>query len=297
MSSETTQGRLSQVLHEVATVEAELRERKAELAEAYVQLSAFRLEYDTRVGRKVEELERVEAELACCRERIDWYRQWGPKGPPRTRSGSLHVPVEEQYRRTWVRPEKSTYRFDDSQATWGQGGGGRRHPDSSPGWYRRGLDPRGPPDEAQIKRLYRELCRRFHPDLTQDPAERAWRTEIMALVNEAYQARDLAELEALAVRDPHFPWGKASTPEQRLAALSEELAQLRQRLRQVKGEIRELIDGPAMRMSVEVKLAKRKGRDLLAELAADVERDLARRRAELEFMEAQLRQLGTDVHG
>ena len=45
-------------------------------------------------------------------------------------------------------------------------------------------------------------------------------------------------------------------------------------------------------MSLQVKLASRDGQDLLAEMSADVEKDLERRRAELDFLRAQLRQLG-----
>jgi hypothetical protein len=47
-------------------------------------------------------------------------------------------------------------------------------------------------------------------------------------------------------------------------------------------------------MSLEVKLARWQGRDLLAEMAASVEKDLARKRAELDFLETQLKQLGIE---
>jgi hypothetical protein len=49
--------------------------------------------------------------------------------------------------------------------------------------------PREPPD-GDLKALYREAARRFHPDLASDPAECASRTEVMARVNAAYVARD-----------------------------------------------------------------------------------------------------------
>ena len=46
--------------------------------------------------------------------------------------------------------------------------------------------------EAEIKTLYRKMCRRFHPDLSQDPTEQAWRTELMTAINAAYAARAAA---------------------------------------------------------------------------------------------------------
>lgn len=51
---------------------------------------------------------------------------------------------------------------------------------------------------AAEKRLYRELARRFHPDLGAGSVEKAYRTTIMAAVNTAYQQRDIQTLRDLA---------------------------------------------------------------------------------------------------
>ncbi|RKT16723.1 rhodanese-related sulfurtransferase [Streptomyces sp. 1114.5] len=53
-----------------------------------------------------------------------------------------------------------------------------------------------PGKEAQ--RIYRELVRRAHPDLTTDPAEQQRRADFLARVNEAYAYGDAAALEGLA---------------------------------------------------------------------------------------------------
>jgi hypothetical protein len=267
----SVEGQLYGIEQQIEDVEASLIEREAELVDLRVELSAFRLEYDTRVGRKVEELERVETALRRCQERAADYRLWGAKGPPGTRAGTPYVSVEEQFRRTWKEPEEP--------------------PSGSSSWEE-GLRFSRPSAGTHIKALYRQLCRRFHPDLTQDPAERARRTETMAAVNSAYAARDLAALETLAEKADRSRWIETGTPEQRLVGLKDKLRQLQQRLEQVQQEIRELVDSPAAQMSLDVKLAKRRGRDLLAEMAAQVEKDLTRKRAELDFMVAQLRQLG-----
>jgi predicted nucleic acid-binding Zn-ribbon protein len=262
----TTEEQLAHLRQQIEAAEAELANREADLVDLRVELSAFRLEYDTRVGRKVTELEEVEAEIQRCQQRISQYRQWGPGGPPKTRTGAAYVPAEEQYRRTWQQPEE---------------------PPSPP--------PAKPVDaatKAQIKKLYRQLCRRFHPDLTQDAAERAWRTEMMTAVNAAYAARSLVELQALTEKPDRSPSVETGTDEQRLAALRDRLQQIQRRLREVEQEIRELTNSPTMQMNLDIKFAQRQGRDLLAEMAADVEKDLARKRVELDFLMAQLKQLG-----
>jgi predicted nucleic acid-binding Zn-ribbon protein len=262
----TTEEQLAHLRRQIEAAEAELANREAELVDLRVELSAFRLEYDTRVGRQVAELEEVEAEIKRCQQWISHYRQWGPGGPPRAGTGAAYVPVEEQYRRTWWQPEE---------------------PPSLPP-----AEPLDAATEAQIKKLYRQLCRRFHPDLTQDAAERAWRTEMMAAVNATYAARSLVELQAIAEKPDRSPSAETGADEQRLAALHDRLQQIQRRLREVEQEIRELTNSPTMQMSLDIKFAQRRGRDLLAEMSADVERGLARKRVELDFLKAQLKQLG-----
>lgn len=55
-----------------------------------------------------------------------------------------------------------------------------------------------PRDKAAEKRLYRELARRFHPDLAETAVEQAYRTSIMAAVNAAYEQQDIQALYDLA---------------------------------------------------------------------------------------------------
>jgi predicted nucleic acid-binding Zn-ribbon protein len=266
-SHASVEEQLAHLRQQVEAAEAELIDREAELVDLRVELAAFRLEYDTRVGRKVAELEAVEAEIERLQQRISQHRQWGPGGPPRTGSGAAYVPVEEQYRRAWQRPQGP--------------------PPPPP------AEPVDAATEEQIKRLYRQLCRRFHPDLVRDAAEQAWRTEMMTAVNAAYAARSLAELQALAEQPGRSPPAGTGTDEQRLAGLRDRLRQIQRRLQEVEQEIRELTDSQEVALSLDVKFARRQGRDLLAEMAADVEEDLARKRVELDSLVAQLAQLGT----
>jgi type II secretory pathway pseudopilin PulG len=266
----TIEEQLADLRQQVTAAEAALIDREAELADLRAELFAFRLRYDARVGSKVAELEEIEARIERCRERIDQYRKWGPKGPPHLRAGATYIPVEEQYRRAWQQPQE---------------------PPSLP--PARAVDA---PTQARMKKLYRQLCRRFHPDLTQDPEERAWRTEVMAAINAAYQARNLAELQALAVERRERREGEEGKEgrvrEEGMAALRDRLEQIRRRLGEVEQEIRGLTNSQTLQMSLDVKLARRQGRDLLAEMSVEVEADLERKRAELDWMVAQLKQLG-----
>ena len=52
--------------------------------------------------------------------------------------------------------------------------------------------------DREAQRLYRDLARRAHPDLAQDPAEQQLRGVFIARVNAAYARGDVLELAALA---------------------------------------------------------------------------------------------------
>lgn len=53
-------------------------------------------------------------------------------------------------------------------------------------------------DKAAEKRLYRQLARRFHPDLAETAVEQAYMTSMMAAVNNAYEKNDTQALYDLA---------------------------------------------------------------------------------------------------
>ena len=62
--------------------------------------------------------------------------------------------------------------------------------------------------EAEILRIYRELAKRFHPDLARTETERARRARLMLRINVAYSERDLLALQTIAreaeAGDPSF---------------------------------------------------------------------------------------------
>ena len=261
-----SENQLAALRKQIAALEAQLVEKQTELADLRVQSAAFEREYETRIGRNYRALEETEAAIDRCKKQIADYRQWGDKRP-KTRWGTDYVSVEEQYRRTWRDPAPPG-------------------PSHLP-------PPVSPTQTRELRTLYRQLCRRYHPDLTQDPDERKWRTDMMAEINAAYEARSRTELEALAAR-PQRVTRAGSGNLQRLEALTERLKYLQQRVREVEREIDEWLHGPLMDISLEVKLAARQGQDLMAEMAAQVEKDLERKQAELDFLRAQLIQLGIE---
>jgi chromosome segregation ATPase len=98
-----------------------------------------------------------------------------------------------------------------------------------------------PHDKAAEKRLYRELARRFHPDLAETTVELAYRTAVMTAVNAAYSAGDTQTLYDLAGElEPGELRELALIPTTEIRRLQERLMQYRRRRRKVQRQLETL---------------------------------------------------------
>ncbi|MGW4897668.1 rhodanese-like domain-containing protein [Kitasatospora sp. NPDC004240] len=135
-----------------------------------------------------------------------------------------------------------------------------------------------PGKEAQ--RIYRELVRRAHPDLTTEPAEQTRRAAFIARVNEAYAYGDTAVLEALAAEWSTAPQAApAEDSPDRMDWLRRRLEWLTARIAEVAAEQVRLEDSPMGRL---LALAPQDPDGLLAELAEQLLAKAGAQQAELE---------------
>lgn len=142
-----------------------------------------------------------------------------------------------------------------------------------------------------IKVLYRKLARRYHPDLARSDADRASSNEQMTEINQAYNAGDLPALMKLA--GVGVPYGvdlrqTSMPPAKPYAEPRSELEQTEQKLKAVRQKIIQLSNLPIVKLSLEVKLARHQGRDLLREMAADLQYKVARKLAERDYLRSQI---------
>ncbi|WP_405012283.1 rhodanese-like domain-containing protein [Kitasatospora sp. NBC_01539] len=134
--------------------------------------------------------------------------------------------------------------------------------------------------DREAQRIYRDLARRAHPDLTTDPAEQERRSAFISRVNEAYAHGDAVALEELAGE-----WSTApeSAPDpgsdERPAWLLRRLEWLTARIGQLATEQVRLERTP---MGELLLLAPQEPERLLEELAEQLLGRASERRAELE---------------
>lgn len=180
-----------------------LAELEAELALLKGALGRFEAVCRARVGGVLADLRRVDEATADYRGRIDRLRN--PNQPePETDADDEVGPGPGD--------------DEPGEDPFGAGEAGGPADLGAPAGANRAAPRSGAGDEAEAKRLYRDLAKRCHPDFARNDGDRARRVAMMQRVNEAYRARDLDGLRGLRLEteaaDPGFA---ARPPGERLA--------------------------------------------------------------------------------
>lgn len=242
----------------------ELIEAEAQLADRLAAISAFEYKVRARLGPLSRRLDELQAEIDTLRRELRRYQAgsllWDEEANPKDSAG------EE-------------WRFEESAASAGDYR------------YRRQTEaPRPAPGGKRLvllKQLYRQLARRFHPDLVLDEADRAYRTDMMMAINAAYAAGDLEALERLA-NEPDTISCEPRSPEELIAAFQREVDHCRRRLAEIAAEMAMLENHDSARLMKRVEKAAAVGRDLLTELAADLRLRISEKMVERNVLETQL---------
>ena len=221
-----------------------------ELSDTRNELSRFEVELENRVGHLRQRLKDAEDQLKDARRRVSYQKQWGADPDPD------EIPdVMEQFNRTWSQKEE---------------------PLSPP-------PPEEPVDEVtkeELKALFRTLAKLYHPDLATDPYTKKRCVGVMAKINQAYAACDVATLQSL-LEPP-----SSSEPPRRISRgeiieeLRDELVRLDRVVRDLQNDLNQLINSETVRLMLDVTIAQRQGRDLLGELAEELTVEIERVEAE-----------------
>ncbi|HEY2858474.1 MAG TPA: J domain-containing protein [Terracidiphilus sp.] len=124
----------------------------------------------------------------------------------------------------------------------------------------------------ELKKLYREVAKRVHPDTASDDADRTRRERLMKEVNAAYAAGDEDALRRiLAGLDSSPDAVQGSGVGADLIRVLRQLKQIRNRIAQIESEIAEASETEIAKLKAKVDDAAIKGRNLLEEMAATVQ--------------------------
>jgi hypothetical protein len=231
--------------------EAELASLEAELLEAQVVLKALERELGEFNQRQLDlfskryaRLDRLEAELAAAR--------------------AEHEPSPSNKIR-------SDQQDDESRATREEFMAQMLAPTPPP-----------PPDDG-LRALYKKLVKRLHPDHAQDEADRSQRDHWMRQLTKAWAERDYETLRRIVTHTHDLSEHPASSgpTARRLVAVLRGIADQRSALRETVTKIEKLHASPLGLMRHAAQFAQTQGHDMLAGLAADLDRQIAAKQREL----------------
>lgn len=247
---------------ELELLTQELSELELELATAQAEIAEFTARYASLVGTRMAELDRLQAEVAILRAE----REPG------------NAFAQQQAEKAQAQAEQSQRehrRFADV--------GREEAPAFAP--------------SRDVKKLYRQLAQKIHPDRARDEQDRAWRTQLMAEANRAYRSSDESSLrEILAL----WQEGAGRTPTARAASaapagLMAQVANVRRRLAEIEGELNRIYGSRLYELFSAANMARRQGRDLLQEMADRLDLQIAAAQAELDGTNPEIPPAGAQI--
>jgi hypothetical protein len=128
----------------------------------------------------------------------------------------------------------------------------------------------------------------MHPDLAISDRERRRRTELMVLLNLAYEQGDLRKIEQLLSEMEHDP--EAIIGEDvgsRIVKTIRRIAQLRRRLSELESALDANQQTDAFQLRTTIEAAERRGADPLGNLAREVAKQVSRKEEELRAINPQ----------
>jgi hypothetical protein len=149
-----------------------------------------------------------------------------------------------------------------------------------------------PTDKGAEKRLYRELARRFHPDLATSIFERAYRTTIMATINSAYAEGDTETLYDLAGElNPEEARDLIQTSNVEIRRISQTITKMRRLERKAKRQLAALRRENTARLWLRVQTLDEQDEDGWSVIRKDLERAISLRENEIQELRSHLEKL------
>jgi hypothetical protein len=233
-------------------------------------LGQFMVEYHAKVGTLQVQLDKINLEIEEIRFRIGWLSA-------REASKGMEERLREEFAGYREQVEADEFASTNARTT-----------------YDEILETEhlSPERKQELKHLYRELAKRFHPDLADSEEDRARRNGIMAEVNTAYAREDLNALKEMLER---YEWveaeARAETWTDKIEALDKEDRRLDRLLADLKQSLAEIEGSGAFQLWQSVQQAAEQGRDLLEELCADLDWEIERRLDELAYQQTRYKEM------
>jgi hypothetical protein len=263
---------------------AELRHLSEEHAAARSALQQVRDEierferlYDQSLGRRIAELERLEAEI----DRLTGYAGQGVRQGDSAAAGASARSFAEEATREAAEEACGASRSKAGESFR-----------TAPGCTPKGRAGRS--EAGDIKALYREVAKAIHPDLASSDHPGIDRHELMSRANRAYAQQDRRALQEILrnwQRSPGTVNGDGIAAE--LIRVIRQIAQERREIQACQTQVAELRGSYVCRFKLRVDSSLAQGTDLFAEMVAAADRNISRALQRLAALQGTLRPQGS----
>jgi len=223
---------------EQTALEAELAERELRATHLRAELGAFERQFLHTVGLRYAELDEFKAQLA---ERL--------------------AAEQPDNQRVQKNAREARGRADETKLGAGE---------------KSDQEPRSFKASPGMKKTYREVAKRIHPDLTSDRDDRTTRQRLMAQANEAYERGDESALSKILSEYESSPEafpGEGAAAE--LVRVIRRLSQIRGRLAELEAESQAMLRSDLYQLRLRVDEASQHGYDVLKEMVGKIEDQIA----------------------
>jgi hypothetical protein len=233
---------------ELINLECRLAQEELELATFRCELNDFRVRYLRAIGSRYSELDELEAEIAQIEA---WQKPDDELAKMKAKQAKAQA--EESAKAAGDRREKNQKEITRFKPT------------------------------ESLKKLYRQIAKRIHPDLAVNEQERIRFQKLMAKANQAYQAGDEIGLQSILRQ-----WKKTDGLEKneikidKLMKIKQQISQVKERLAAIEKEKSEIRNSSLYQLKLKVEKAESSGIDLLAEMARVLDHQIKITRAKLE---------------
>ena len=249
--------------NELEMLAQELAELELEFATIQSELASFTQRYHRLVGLRLVEYDQLQARLT------QHLARRAPDNPQQQQAAAQAATQAEQSR-------QENARFEEAS----------RETDTTP--------PFTPSQD--IRKLFRQLAQKIHPDRANDEEERAWRTELMSEANRAYREGDVMTLHDILAQwqasqesgTPPPPGASSSRQRSRdsvSAQLQAQINRLQARIHDISRELNQLLASRLYELYAAARLAEQQGRDLLKEMRDQLELQISAAEAQLQELD------------
>jgi hypothetical protein len=230
---------------EMADLRRELANKELELSTTKSSLNIFEQRYQNVVGPMYAELDGVKAQVLGLASKL--------------------YPKAENFREEAESAREQANAFQEENQTKSQDNPAKQ------------FDP-----PEILKKLFRRVAKKIHPDLASSSTERDRRHELMSKLNEAYNRLDEEAIRSILIEwEAEEPISDTFELGEQLVRVMSRMAKVRKRLNEISDELEDLTLTEMFQLKQNVDSAEQEGHDLLQEIADDIEEKIKKAKTQI----------------